>query len=424
MTYLDKGFIYLSQVINLPVLDADSGAKIGRVDDVVAVLREMYPKITSFIIRLTPEKRKLYLPLKNIKKIVENKAIYAKIPPEDMDQAIKVAENEILLKEVFLDKQIVDISGAKVVRVNDLHLLKEPSNLWVVHMDVGYSGLLRRLGCLRLVNFFFRFLFSRELKDKLISWKYVQPISGASTSDSLKLKVDNAGLSQLLPADLADILIDLGVDEREIVFNSLDLSTAAKTLEELPPKIRIQIAESLSQLRLANIINEMPMDEVVDLMADLPKKLVHSLFRILPQDEVKQIKGLLEHSEDIAGSLMNTEFISARPHATAGDVLNRLKTEAERTESFSYIYILDDNDLLAGVVTLRQLLTEDPDRPLSEFMRSQVVTSRIDTDVKDVAQTFIKYDFHLLPVVDDDNRMHGVITMKDAFESVFSEIRD
>lgn len=424
MTYIDKGFTFLSQIINLPVFDAETGDKIGRVLDALAVPREMYPKIISLIIQLKKEGKRLNLPLKEIKKIVENKAIYARIPSDHLAELVGVGENEILLKEVFLDKQIVDISGAKVVRVNDLHLLKEPSNLWVVHMDVGFSGLLRRLGVLRPCNFIFRILFSRELKDKLISWKYVQPISSASMNESLKLKIDNAGLSQLLPADLADILADLGVDEREIVFNSLDISTAAKTLEELPSKIRIQIAESLSQLRLANIINEMPMDEVVDLMADLPKKLVHSLFRILPQEEVKQIKGLLEHSEDIAGSLMNTEFISARLNATTGDVLDRLRTEAERTESFSYIYILDENDFLLGVITLRQLLTEPPDRPVSEFMRSQVVSAKINTDVKDVAQVFIKYDFHLLPVVDDDNRMHGVITMKDAFESVFSEIRD
>lgn len=325
MDYLKKNFIYLSQIINLPVVNFSNNKKIGYVVDVVSVLREMYPKATALIIRKKFSRKKLYLSWDKITKLIEDKIIFVDNLKEVFFDEINLSENEILLKQTFYDKQIVDISGAKLVRVNDLHLLRENSNLWLVHVDIGFKGILRRLGYLNFFNFISRWLFLYELKDKFIGWKYVQPITTSGKPSSISLKIPYAKLSELHPADLADILIDLGPDERMIIFKSLDNLTSAKVLQEIPLKIRVQIAESLNPLHLANILQEMPMDEVVDLLAELPKKVINSLFNILPQEKVVQIKDLLEHSEHIAGSLMNTEFITVKHNTTAGEVLNKIK---------------------------------------------------------------------------------------------------
>jgi CBS domain-containing protein len=420
---LQENFIYLSQIIDLPIVDPGLNKKWGKAGDLVAGVKETYPNIVGLIINKRGEKQRLFVSWENVKQIVLGKAIYV---DKISDSIIEIPnlENQLLLKKSLWDRQIVDISGSKVVRVNDLHLLRENSHMWLIHVDIGFMGILRRLGLQRAMAVFLRLIFSYELKDKLIAWKYVQPIADVSLSKSLQLKVQHAKLSELLPADLADILAELGVDERKIIYDTLDNHTAAKTLQELPLRIRIQIAESLQPTRLATILSVMPMDEVVDLVAKLPKKIITALYRLLPQDEVGQIKDLLRHSQKDAGSIMNTEFMTIGSDATVDQALEKIKIEANSIESYHYVYTTDSNQNLVGVVTLRQLLTSEPNLSIAQLMRTKIIKARVNTDVKIVAQYFSKYDFDLIPVVDKHNKMQGVITMKDAFETVFNEIRD
>jgi magnesium transporter len=416
-------FIYLSAILNLPVCDLVTGRRIGKVVDLAAVLKDVYPVVTDLIVKQKGKKGLYRITWSNIKNLGSGKFLTidtkSLIPENGVD-----TESRILLRESFLDQQIVDISGAKVVRVNDLHLLQEQSNLWLVHMDVGFKGLLRRLGFLGPYNSLVKWLFSYELKDLLISWKYIQPITSVKMSKAVQLKVNHAKLSELHPADLSDILVDLGVDEREIVFNSLEEPLAADTLEELPMKIRTQVAESLSHEKLARILDEMPVDEAVDLLASLSPRLVNSIYNILPAEKVGQMKQLLRHSENRAGSIMNPAFIVTKEDSLSSEIINQLRNEAEETESLHYIYVVNNSDALVGVISLRQLLTADPNEPVSTFMKRKIMYVMADTDIRDVAQVFSKYNFALLPVVDENDRILGIITMRDAFEAVFSKIRD
>jgi CBS domain-containing protein len=424
MNYLQKNFIYLSQIIDVPVVDMATNKKIGRVLDLVAGLREMYPRVSAVIVRRKRKSDSYYIPWKNVTRVIEGRAIFVENISEVMGQNMKVSDNEILLKDTFWDKQIVDIVGSKVVRVNDLHLLREDLNLWVVHMDVGIRGLFRRLGLERFFDATMRLLFSYEAKDRLISWKFVQPITTSIGSDALSLKVHHSRLSELHPADLADIVADLGTDERITILNSLDNETAAHTFQELPLKIRTQVAGSLNNEKLLNIVQGMATDEIVDLIAQLQKKRAHWILNRLPAERAEQITNLLQISEGGAGSIMNTEFIAVRQSDTAGSVLTRIKGESKKKESIYYVYVTDDNDALIGVVTLRQLLVNLPEKPVVEFMRKRVAKVRVDTNINDVAEIFYKYDFTVVPVVDTRNKMQGIITMKDAFECVFDEIRE
>lgn len=423
MNAFQKNFIYLSQLIGLPVIDNKTGKKSGSVADLVSGLREMFPKVSGFMLHHKKYNNRFYIPWKNVKKIEES-AIVIDDLEEILTQNAKIQETEILLKQTFWDKQIVDIQGSKVVRVNDLHLLKEDLNLWLVHMDVGVTGLIRRLGWIRFVRFFIKLISSYELKDRLISWKFVQPITASIGKDSLSLKIHHSRLSELHPAELADILIDLGTEERITILRSLDQVTAAYSFQELPLKIRTQIAESIDQKQFIGILNEMAMDEVVDVLSQLPKKKTNALLARLPHEKVAEISNLLKHSEQAAGSIMNTEFISIKHTANAGMVLEKIKGESRRKESIYYIYVTDDTDSLMGVVTLRQILTVAPEKVLSEFMRKRVVKVKVNTPIEDVAEIFYKYDFTAVPVVDKQNKIQGVIVMKDAFEAVFHEIKE
>ncbi|MCX5696049.1 MAG: CBS domain-containing protein [Candidatus Omnitrophica bacterium] len=421
MNNTPKTFIFLYYIIKLPVIDANTGKRIGRVLDLAAALKEMYPKVTGLIMR-DKEGKKNYIPWKNVKMLTEEKGVFVENTPEAFQPDFKLAENEILLKETFLDKQIVDIHGSKVVRVNDLHLLREGLNLWVVHMDIGITGLIRRLGCIKIFNFIVNLVSSYELQDRLISWKHVQPINGPIGNDSLSLKVHHSKLAELHPADIADIIIDLGTEERLNILKSMDSATAASTIQELPLRVRLQVADLLDQKSLVDIINEMAIDEVVDLFSQLPKKKITNLFSRLPEEKVAQISDLLGHAQDIAGSIMNTEFVSLKHNMTAGMVLEKIK-EVKKKISVYYIYVLDDADLLVGVLTLQQLLMAPAEKIISEFMRKRVAKVKVNTKIKDVAEVFYKYDFTVVPVIDKSGKMQGIITMKDAFESVFHQIR-
>ncbi|HNW30304.1 MAG TPA: CBS domain-containing protein [Spirochaetota bacterium] len=415
-------FIYLSQIINLPVVDGKS-VKIGRLYDVIADVHGMYPRINALVVRKGIRKQLIYYPWKSIHNILVDRRIVV----DDANRAkepFKLSPNELRLRETFWDRQIVDIAGSKVVRVNDLHILKDGIKLWLVHVDVGFKGLLRRLGWLRFFNSAVKWLFAYELKDKFISWKFVQPITAVDDVRSLSLRVPSSKLSQLHPADLADILIDLGAEERMLIFNSFDDATASDILQELPLKMRLMMAKSLEHDRLARILDETPMDEVVDLLDEMPYETVSALYRLLPEEKVAQIKTLLKHSDRIAGSLMNTEFVSAQENETAAKVLRRIKKVAEDIESIYYIYVLNDMDVPIGVLTLKQLLRAGAGTPIREIMRGNVVRVKIDTHIKLVAQIFYKYNFTVVPVVDEFDRIQGIITIKDALEPVFPEIRE
>jgi CBS domain-containing protein/sporulation protein YlmC with PRC-barrel domain len=422
MNKFTKKFIFLYYIIGLPVIDSLTGKKVGRVADLAVSQKEMYPKVTGLVIRNRKNKN-IYIPWVNVKMFVEEKGIFIENVTALIQAKTELTENDTLLKETFWDKQIVDISGSKVVRINDLHLLREGLDFWVVHIDIGITGLLRRLGCIKIFEFIIKLVSSYEMEDRIISWKHVQPINSSIGNDVLSLKVHHSKLAELHPADIADIIIDLGTEERLNILKSMDKITAASTIQELPIKVRLQVAELLDQKLFAEIINEMAIDEVVDLFSQLPKKRVLMLFTKLPQEKVIQISTLLGHADNTAGSIMNTDFIWVKHSMTAAAALEKTKKESNRKKESYYIYVLDENDLLVGVITLQQLLTIAPEKIVSDFMRKRIAKVKIKTKIKDVAEIFYKYDFTVVPVIDKTGKIQGIITMKDAFESVFHQIR-
>jgi len=424
MNILYRNFMYMSQIIGTGVVDHATGKKAGKVFDLVANMKDMYPKLTAVVIRRPFWGAKITVPLKCLKKAEDEKIFSLDLSGENAARDTALGDNEILLRETFWDQQIVDVSGSKVVRVNDLHLLREEPNLWVVHVDIGFKGLVRRLGWSAWFEPAVKWLFSYELKDRFISWKHVQPISADKGGSQLSLKGPKTKLTELHPADLADILIDLGTDERLAVLKTLDTETAANTLKELPLKMRVQTAELIDLPKLSGIMNDMPVDEAVDLIAHFPKKRINAVLSLLSRERAKMIRGLMEMSARAAGSIMDVEFITVRQTATAAQAIENIKAESKGKETIYYIYAVDEADALVGVVTLRQLLTAPPEKSVSEIMRKRVAKVRADTDIRDVAQVFYKYDFTVVPVVDRQNKMHGIITIKDAFEAVFPEMKE
>ncbi len=422
-------FIYLSEILQLPVFNATGGKRIGRIVDLAARTSHVYPKITALIVKTHESPKPVYIPWRLVRLTVFQKHVTAEYPTEQESDATESAENEILLKSTFLDKQIISTSGYKLVRVNDLQLLvdnssKDNPNLWLVHIDIGFKGVLRRLRWLNFINPVFHWLFARDINDKFVTWKNVQTTTATNIHGSVILKGDSSKLSAILPADLADILEDLGTDDRTSLLESISPVTAAATLQEMPMSLRLHVAESLDNEKLASIIAEMQMDETVDFLDKLPSEKRDAVFSLLTQEKVAEIQDLTKLSAYSVGSIMNTNVQTAKPTQTVREVLKSVKRETKNAELLYYIYIIDDEERLKGMVTLRQLLAAKGTKLISDIMRQNIVSVRIDSSIKRMAQIFFKYKFVAIPVVDEQDKLQGIITLGDALDAVFPEVKE
>ena len=417
-------FIYLSEIVGNRVRVSSARESFGVVADLSTPMKLVYPKIGGIIVRRRGDRRRCYLPWDEVSGITPGRALQVRREPVPLEGASNGAPDEILLKETFWDQQIVDVLGAKVVRINDLHLLRDETSLYLVHIDIGFTGFLRRLGWLPALSRVVAFLTGSPPAERLISWKNVQPVSTTTVMGRLNLRVPTRKLENVIPADLADVMVDLGSEDRSRLFCSLDTEAAASTLHEIPLKTRVALAESIPSARLAELISRMPQDEAAELFRHLEPSRVHDLLGLLPAGEGAQIRALLSHGRGVAGSLMNLDVVKVRKTDTVSSVLRRLKTTYAKSESIYYIYVVDDEGRLTGELTLRDLLATKRGTPVSEIMSENVVTVTVDDDTGSVAAVFSKYSFTVVPVIDADERLVGTITIKDALEAMYPQFRE
>jgi CBS domain-containing protein/sporulation protein YlmC with PRC-barrel domain len=405
-----KDFYFLNDFLNRRVYNP-SGLKVGKISDLVAERAEPYPMIIGLVIRTKGREKRFYLPWEKIVQI-EPRITFS----EEELRALKISLPEkdiILLREEVMDKQIVDTFGAKVVRVNDLHFLRVDSRLRLVHVDVGFRGLMRRVGWEKAVDWALRWLFSYDLPNQFISWKYVQLLSG---SDLLQLSVSQKKLSHLHPADLADIIEDLSGRERSAIFHALDAETAAEALEEIDPKIQKALIETIPVEKASDIVEEMSPSDAVDLLADLTEERAEEILEGMEQEKAEDLRELLVHADETAGGLMTTAYLSLNPKVTVEVAIARLRTEAPNLDSIDYIYVVDEEEVLLGVVSIRDLLTAQSHQPLSEIQAPRVVSVKLGEDQNEVVEAFAKYGFRALPVVDEANHLRGVIGFRSVLD--------
>jgi len=403
-------FLFLSQILGEKVID-DRGKTLGKIIDLVAHLTEPYPVVTYMLLKTS--KKLLLLPWQ---KIAETGGEFVADPQslENFREPV-LSEGELLLKDTLLDKQIVDTDGAKVRRVNDLQFLKARGYLHLVHVDVGFRGLMRRVELEKTMDFFSRGFFDSTPADQFISWKFVQPLS---SPDLLHLKISQNRLAQLLPADLADVIEELDVYKRSAVFQSLDIETAAETLEETDPKIQVSLIEDMKAAKASDIIEEMSLSEAADLLGDLPKDKAEDILMEMEKDIAEDVKELLAHPEEKAGGLMTTSFLCFTAQISAGEALERIRKEAEDMDFIYYLYVVDDYGHLLGMLSLRELLVAAPYTPLAELMDSRVISVFLDEDKETIAEHFAKYGIMAIPVVDETNAIKGVIIFKNLLDVV------
>ena len=409
-------FLFLSEILGRSIVGA-TGETLGRVYDLTAEFVEPYPIVTGIIFRSARKENPVVLPWKAV--VDMDHTISVAVESIRELSALHLREGEVLLKDALLDKQVVDTDGAKIRRVNDLQFLKTRHGLHLVHVDVGFRGLIRRVGLIRIFDAVFQGLFDYKLTNHFIPWKFTQPLS---SPDLLQLNIAQNRLSQIHPADLADILEELDIKQRSAVFQALDVETAAETLEETDPKIQVSLINELNSEKASDIIEEMSLSEAADLIGDLPKSKAEGILNEMEKDIADDVKELMAHPEQEAGGMMTTSYLSFNPQTTVQEALEEFRREAADVDLVYYVYVTDEEERLLGVISLRDLILAEPDQILEDIMDERVVSVKLDDKHDDVAEQFAKYAVTAIPVVDDEEKMHGTIIFKNLLEIVAPQL--
>jgi CBS domain-containing protein len=395
--------LYLSQVLRRPVRDVE-GRPVASIKDVIVHLGEDHPPVTGIVARHA--RRLIYLPRKRIAKFDE---AGAQLNFDLLDlRDFKRREGEVLLARDVLDKQLIDVDGKRVVRVNDVQLIEAAGEWRVTGADVSLQGLWRRLAPAG-------FLGSRRPVE-VIDWADVGYL--ATDTTSVRLKSSRDKLSRLHPVEIARLAEALSYRQGAEVVAALDDETAAETLEEMHDENQVRIIGDMDKERAADILEWMSPDEAADVLGDLPEATATDLLSRMDDEEKTDVAELLHYEDDTAGGLMTNEFITLPQGLTVGEALARLREMAETPNMIYYLYVVEREGSwkLSGVIALRSLILADPAAPLEHVMRDDFQSAHPDDSAKEVAHKIAEYNLLALPVVDDAGDIAGIVTVDDAME--------
>lgn len=406
--------LFLSEFLGAEVIDVGQHSA-GRVRDVVVTAAEPYPVVNGLV--LDPRRGRM-VPWSSVRTIagreVALRAARGELPLES------VSDVDIWLARDVLDKQVIDTDGRRVVRVNDLQLVETSGRMLLVGADVGVRGLLRRLGLESFGKWLVRILTRRDLPMALVSWDVVQPLH-EETPDAVRLRISEKKIAKLHPADIADIVEELSAKERQAFFEQLTDEVAADTIEEMEPEEQVAVIEQMEPERASEILEEMHPDEAADILADLPEEHARQILERMEPAEAEDVRELLSFPEDEAGGLMTTEYIAVSVSLTAEECIEALRVLEPEAENVYYVYVVDEEEHLQGVLSLRDLIVAKPRTPIRDFMRRDVVTVRVDASRQEVAAVMSKYNLLALPVVDADEHLRGIVTIDDALDVMLPE---
>jgi flagellar motility protein MotE (MotC chaperone)/uncharacterized protein YrrD len=401
--------VYFSQLKGKPVIDSQ-GKKIGVIKDLVFSDGMDYAQVTHLIYLSKDRYRKkiAWRFIKEIKEAPKKEDIEIHLNTSLDDLNILFEKESDLLVSSLVDKQIVDVDGQKIVRVNDVLLGKIGDKFCVVAVCVGTRSLLRVLGIKGGDKL--------AAKEKIIPWASVETLE--KDLHDLHLRYQKSKIADLHPSDIADIIEDLSHDERVLIFNSLGKKKAAKTLIEVEPDVQSSFLKNLKMARIVEILEDMPPNEAADILSLMPKRRTNSILNSMKSEKAKKIREILKYPEESAGSIMHTEFVAIPQHYTAQQTINLLRKLKPVSEKIYHLYVVDKKKHLIGVLSIRSLLTAPPKEVISNFMRTRIAKVRLNTSKKDVAHALTKYNLFALPVVDNNNVLKGIVKADEVLEEI------
>ena len=402
------GEFYFSQLLGTPIYDK-SGCSIGKIRDVAVRWESAYPKIVGIKYRKNTHQ---LIPIDQIEhcnyKEVRLKESFI------IEKTIVLHENDIYISKWLLDKQIIDFKGSKLVRVNDIILS------WVVQgnieqmvllaVDIGIRGLFRRLGL--------EFLVSR-CQNNLLDLQYVNPLE--NWNSYLQLNREKQQMSELHPADIADLLEEMDYKTRAGFIDNLNDQQAVDALGEMDLDSQVDIIEQMDEQRASDILEEMPPDEAADILVEMTAEKSEELLKLMEVEDADEVRELMQYEDGTAGALMTTEFIAFVADLTTEEVINRLRELAPEAETIYYLYVVDKTEHLQGVLSLRELIVAAPNTMLRNLMHIKLLTVQPDDDHQSVARVINKYGLLAVPVVDEQGIILGIVTVDDVIDLLIPE---
>ena len=408
--------VSLTALLGTPVTDAHGQLR-GKLKDIVVTTGPEGGRVAGIAL-----KTRSGLSIVPSQEVMETPAGTLELRSTEALAPLKDDGSYLFLQRDLIDRQIIDINGRKVVRVNDVDLEWTDQgavhHLRVAEVEVGLRGAFRRVfkGVLpraRLESI------SRRFSARAIPWQFVDVIE-PDPARRVKLRIEHERLAGIHPSELADILEDLAPAEREAVFTSLNQEVAAETLEEVEPKLQKALLEKLDEERIADIVEEMDPGAAADLLSELSEEQSDAILEEMEPEERQEVEELLEFDEDSAAGCMTTEFVYLGADATVAQAVQALRSFDGDPESVTEVFLLDEKRMLRGAIPLARLVMAQPDSHLSVLAEPRVISCPPDMKQNELAEMFDKYNLHALPVVDSQGRMVGVVQA----ERVISFLRE
>lgn len=414
---------YLSRIIGKRVYDAE-GKKVGIVKDLLvdtltANASERFDKPRVIGVKTKTSKGMKVFSFEHVDVFRIEGRLTVKCK-NFVELTTDLVENGFFLARLMLDKQIVDLNGRKLVRVNDIRLVDINDGTFAVAVDIGIEGLLRRIDIEKPIKFFLS-RFKINIPAKYILWDDVQAID--FSSHSIKLSKVYSKLNTLHPSDLADIIEDLGRATRTTIFSALDEEHAADVLEELEPEAQVQLVESLPVDKMADVLEKMPADEVADILDGLEDEKAESLLKEMEAESSQEVRELLEYEDDSVGSIMTTDILAFNPTKTVEDVINEIRAKKPEAVELYNLFVTDAKEELIGFFTLRDLIVSEPETTINQIMKEEPIYLYDDQGIDDIAEIISKYNLLAIPVIDKQNILQGMVVIDDVVEDLVNKRR-
>ncbi len=408
--------VYLTELTGMRLL-GPQGMRIGRVREAAVAPREHPRRISCFL--FGHGKTNFAVRWDQVRSISNNGIELS----DDKFTPYYGDDYHLLLTKDLLDQQIVDVNGRKVVRVNDVGLriaVNGGEQLWVHEVGIGLQSAFRRLTEGVLPNKTIRRIQERLLPNS-IPWEACNIVE-PDPQRRLRLLISHDRLEQMHPADLADIVEDLGAEEREALFETLDEEVAADTLEEIRPAVKTSILHALDAERAADILEEMDPAEAADALADLEEESRKEIVQDMEREPAAEVSELLGYSDDSAGGMMSARFFSIQEDADVGDAIRGLRADDALLKRITHVFLVDGDGCLSASAPLGRILVAEAGCPLRTLAFRETVKVSLDADSGEVVELFDKYNLYALPVVDEDGRLDGVITADDVIADLRPEV--
>lgn len=398
--------IYFSRIFRKPVRVAGDGRKLGPASDIVFALEEPFPRAVGIYIDHGWGVPSEYIPWD---KVVDLSALAVIVKAPETGSQYPPFQDQpgwILADKHLMGRTILDIDDRKIEVVNDVLLQADENGFRLAAVDASFNGFLRKWGLDWLTTL---------VREDLIPWKFVQPLSleDAVVSDRLQLSVTKEQLHDLPKEDLADALEELTGQEQEALFSALEPTKAAETLTEAEPRAQRQIIAGLRQERAQNILARLSTPQLVDLLGVLPHEDAEEMLTLLPDERQRRVRALLSEREATARDFMSAEYLTVPMQLTVAQARGLIRQSGLSYSGISYLYIEGQDGRLLGAVDARLLLVSDDEARMEDLMASPAVAAEADDIREDLEDIFVKYHFRMIPVVDPEDRILGVIRYND-----------